>query len=56
VLAEAGNLLLALSMAAMGLEVNVRVLASAGGSALAVGAGATLAACGVTVALIRLLI
>jgi uncharacterized integral membrane protein (TIGR00698 family) len=56
VLAEAGNLLLALSMAAMGLEVNVRVLASAGGSALAVGTGATLAAGGVTVALIRLLI
>lgn len=56
VLSEAGNLLLALSMAAMGLEVNVRVLASAGGSALLVGAGACLAACAVTVALIRLLI
>jgi len=56
VLAEAGNLMLALSMAAMGLEVNVRVLTSAGGSALVVGAGASLAACAVVVALIRLLI
>lgn len=56
VLAEAGNLLLTLSMAAMGLEVNVRVLANAGGSALAVGAGASLAACAVVVALVRLLI
>ncbi len=48
--------MLALSMAAMGLEVNVRVLTSAGGSALVVGAGASLAACTVVVALIRLLI
>ena len=55
-LSEAGNWLLTLSMAAMGLEVNLRVLAKAGGRAVAVGAAASLAACVVVAGLIRLLL
>jgi uncharacterized integral membrane protein (TIGR00698 family) len=55
-LTEAGNWLLTLSMAAMGLEVNLRVLAKVGGAALAVGAGACLAACLAVAGLIRVLL
>jgi len=53
VLAEGGNILLALAMAAMGLEVNLRMMARVGGAAMVVGTVATLAACVVSWALIR---
>src|SRR5258706_5930120 len=56
VLAEAGNILLTLSMAAMGLEVNLKLLARVGGASLVAGAAASLAACAVTWALIRALL
>jgi uncharacterized integral membrane protein (TIGR00698 family) len=56
VLAGAGEILLALSMAAMGLEVNLRVFAKVGGSALAVGAAASTCACLVSWALIRIML
>ncbi len=56
VLAEAGNLLLTLAMAAMGLEVNVKHLLKVGGSALAVGAASSAAACAASWALIRWLL
>jgi uncharacterized membrane protein YadS len=56
VLAGAGEILLALSMAAMGLEVNLRVFAKVGGSALAVGAAASVCACLVSWALIRIML
>jgi uncharacterized membrane protein YadS len=56
VFAEAGNLLLTLSMAAMGLEVNLRVFAKVGGPALAVGAAACAVSCAVSFALIRMLL
>jgi len=54
-LAEAGTLLLTLSMAAMGLEVNLRFLLRTGGPALGTGLVASLAQCLVTWLLIRLL-
>lgn len=56
VLAEAGNILLTLSMAAMGLEVNLKLLARVGGAALAAGAAATVSACAVSWALIHALL
>ena len=56
VLAEAGNLLLTLSMAAMGLEVNMRFLLRTGGPALATGALASLAQCLATWLVIRLVL
>ena len=56
ILAEAGNLLLTLSMAAMGLEVNLRFLIRTGGPALATGALASLAQCLVTWLAIRFLL
>ena len=56
VLAEAGNLLLTLSMAAMGLEVNLRFLIRTGGPALATGAVASLAQCLLTWLAIRFLV
>jgi uncharacterized integral membrane protein (TIGR00698 family) len=55
-LTEASNLLLTLSMAALGLEVNVRVLAKAGGAAMAAGALTCLAACAASYLLIRALL
>ena len=55
-LAEAGNLLLTLSMAALGLEVNVRVLAKAGGAAMAAGTLTCIASCAASYLLIRALL
>lgn len=55
-LAEAGNLLLTLSMAALGLEVNVRILAKAGGAAMAAGALTCVATCAASYLLIRALL
>jgi uncharacterized integral membrane protein (TIGR00698 family) len=56
VLAEAGNILLTLSMAAMGLEVNLRLFVKVGGAALAAGAAASIVACATSWALIRALL
>jgi uncharacterized membrane protein YadS len=56
ILAEAGNLLLTLSMAALGLEVNVRVLAKAGGAAMAAGALTCVTTCAASYLLIRALL
>jgi uncharacterized integral membrane protein (TIGR00698 family) len=56
VLTEAGNLLLTLSMAALGLEVNLRVLAKAGGAAMAAGTLTCISACAVSYILIRFLL
>ncbi len=55
-LTEAGNLLLTLSMAALGLEVNIRVLAKAGGAAMAAGTLTCVAACAASYLLIRALL
>ena len=55
-LTEAGNILLTLSMAALGLEVNVRVLAKAGGAAMAAGAITCVATCAASYLLIRALL
>ena len=55
-LTEAGNLLLTLSMAALGLEVNVRVLAKAGGAAMVAGALTCIATCAASYLLIRALL
>jgi uncharacterized membrane protein YadS len=56
ILAETGNLLLTLSMAALGLEVNIRILAKAGGAAMAHGALTCLATCAASYLLIRALL
>jgi uncharacterized integral membrane protein (TIGR00698 family) len=56
ILTEAGNLLLTLSMAALGLEVNVRVLAKAGGAAMAAGALTCVTTCAASYLLIRALL
>ena len=56
VLAEAGNILLTISMAAMGLEVNVKIFAKVGGAAMVVGAAASAVACLVSWALIKFLL
>jgi uncharacterized integral membrane protein (TIGR00698 family) len=53
---EIGNWLLTLAMAAIGLEVNLRLLARVGGRALLAGLGATLVLCGATYGMIRLLL
>jgi uncharacterized integral membrane protein (TIGR00698 family) len=55
-LTKAGSILLTLSMAALGLEVNVRVLAKAGGAAMAAGALTCVAACAASYLLIRALL
>jgi uncharacterized integral membrane protein (TIGR00698 family) len=55
-LANCGEALLTLSMAAMGLEVNVRFLARTGGAAILTGAGATALLCAGSLLLIRLLL
>ena len=55
-LANLGEILLTLSMAAMGLEVNVRFLARAGGPALLTGAAASAVLCIASLLLIRLLV
>jgi uncharacterized integral membrane protein (TIGR00698 family) len=56
VLAEAGNISLALSMAAMGLEINLKMFVKVGGAAVAVGAAACVTACIVSWVLIRALL
>jgi uncharacterized membrane protein YadS len=56
VLTEVGNLSLALSMAAMGLEINLKMFVKVGGAAMAVGAAACAAACMVSWLLIRVLL
>jgi uncharacterized integral membrane protein (TIGR00698 family) len=56
ILTEASNLLLTLSMAALGLEVNIRILAKAGGAAMAAGALACFATCAASYLLIRALL
>jgi uncharacterized integral membrane protein (TIGR00698 family) len=56
VLAELGNLLLTLSMAAMGLEVNLKLFVKVGGAALAAAAAASVVACATSWALIRALL
>ncbi len=53
VLTNLGEFLLTLSMAAMGLEVNIRFLARTGGRAVLTGAAATLALCATSLVLIR---
>ncbi len=55
-LANLGELLLAVSMAAMGLEVNVRFLARTGGRAVITGAVASIILCVVSLLLIRMLL
>ena len=55
-LANLGELMLTLSMAAMGLEVNVRFLARTGGRAVLTGAAASVGLCTVSLLLIRLLL
>ncbi len=56
VLAEVGNILLTLSMAAMGLEVNLKLFVRVGGAALAAAAAASIVACIASWALIRALL
>ncbi|MGI8743860.1 MAG: YeiH family protein [Bryobacteraceae bacterium] len=55
-LVNLGEMLLTLSMAAMGLEVNVRFLARVGGTAVLTGAAASVILCIVSLLLIRLLL
>jgi uncharacterized integral membrane protein (TIGR00698 family) len=55
-LANLGELLLTLSMAAMGLEVNIRFLAKTGGGAVLTGTAATALLCAGSLLLIRLLL
>lgn len=55
-LAGLGEILLTLAMAAMGLEVNLRIFLEVGGGALVVGAAASACACAVSWALIRVLL
>jgi uncharacterized integral membrane protein (TIGR00698 family) len=56
VLTEAGNISLALSMAAMGLEIDLKMFVKVGGAAVAVGALACVASCIVSWVLIRALL
>ena len=56
VLAEAGNITLALSMAAMGLEINLKMFVKVGGAAVAVGAAACVTSCIVSWVMIRALL
>jgi uncharacterized integral membrane protein (TIGR00698 family) len=53
-LSEVGNILLALAMAALGLEVNARLLVKTGGAALMAGAAAALLLCAASYTLIWL--
>lgn len=53
-LVTAGNIVLTLAMAAMGLEVNVRFLARVGAKAILTGAASTILLCVVSLVLIRL--
>lgn len=53
VLEQAGSMLLTLAMAAMGLELNLRMLARVGGTALVAAAAASMIACAASWALIR---
>ena len=53
---SAGCALFTLSMAAMGLEVNIRFFAKVGGRAILVGIGASIILCTVSLMLIRLLL
>jgi uncharacterized membrane protein YadS len=55
-LTEAGNILLTLSMAALGLEVNMRVLAKAGGAAMAAAGLICIATCAASYLLIYALL
>lgn len=55
-LTNLGELLLTVSMAAMGLEVNVRLFAKVGGRAILVGAAASLVLCVVSLLLIQLVL
>jgi uncharacterized membrane protein YadS len=55
-LTNLGEMLLTLSMAAMGLEVNVRFLARTGGTAVLTGAIASIVLCLASLLLIRLLL
>ncbi|MGH9657767.1 MAG: YeiH family protein [Bryobacteraceae bacterium] len=55
-LVETGNLCLALSMAAMGLEVDLRSMTKVGGRAILAGALCSVALCAVSLALIRMLL
>lgn len=56
VLTELGNISLALSMAAMGLEIDLRMFVKVGGAAIAVGAAASAASCIASWAMIRALL
>ncbi len=53
---NAGEILLAVSMAAMGLEVNIAQMAKVGGRALLAGSLSAIALCGVSLLLIRILL
>lgn len=55
-LGEAGNILLALAMAAMGLEVDIRRLAKVGGPAIVTAVGAAIVLCAVSLALIQVML
>ena len=55
-LTNAGELLLTVSMAAMGLEVDIAQFSKLGGRAILVGSAASLILCGVSLLLIRLLL
>jgi uncharacterized integral membrane protein (TIGR00698 family) len=55
-LANLGEILLTLSMAAMGLEVSIRFLAKTGAAAVLTGTGATIILCAGSLLLIRLLL
>ncbi len=56
VLAEVGSILLTVSMAAMGLEVNLKTLVKVGGTAMIVGAATCAVACAVSWTLIKFLL
>jgi uncharacterized integral membrane protein (TIGR00698 family) len=56
ILTNLGELMLTLSMAAMGLEVNIRFLAHTGGRAVLTGVGASVVLCLVSLMLIRMLL
>jgi uncharacterized integral membrane protein (TIGR00698 family) len=56
ILAEAGSILLTLAMAAMGLEVDLKLFRKVGGAALVVGVASCVVACAVSWGLIRWLL
>jgi uncharacterized membrane protein YadS len=53
---EGSNILLTLAMAAMGLEVQLRMMAKVGGKALLTGTATAVVLCALSLALIKLLI